>query len=196
MNTPAVQSDRPFMGICLGLQLLFEGGDENGGVEGLGIIPGRVGQFPAAPGLPVPHIGWNTLQQQRPSKLLASLTAQDRMYFVHSFRAVPQPENSDWVLATGGYGEDFVAAVNKGNVYASQFHPEKSGQAGLQLLQNFVAPDRASEPPPAPPSPDGTTPPAPLRSYPSVVVHRKTACHRSSMWSAGAGLLCYPKPNK
>jgi imidazole glycerol-phosphate synthase len=150
-----MQSDRPFLGICLGLQLLFEGGEENGGVEGLGIIPGRVGEFTAAPGLPVPHIGWNTIQQRRPSKVLSSVTAEDRMYFVHSFRAVPEASNDDWVLATGFYGEDFVASVNKGRVYATQFHPEKSGQAGLQLLQNFVTADSLSEPEQVPATPDG-----------------------------------------
>lgn len=152
-----MQSDRPFMGICLGLQLLFEGGDENGGVEGLGIIPGRVGEFAAAPGLPVPHIGWSTISQQRPSKLLSTVAAEDRMYFVHSFRAVPEASNNDWVLATGSYGEDFVAVVNKGNVYASQFHPEKSGKVGLQLLQNFVSADSIPEPSQLPESPVGAT---------------------------------------
>eukprot|EP00892_Ulva_mutabilis_P011236 jgi/Ulvmu1/8485/UM044_0019.1 len=150
-----IQADRPFMGICLGLQLLFNGGDENGGVEGLGIIPGRVREFTSAPGLPVPHIGWNTLAQRRPSRLLSAAAADERMYFVHSFRAVPEPENEEWVLATARYGEDFTAVVNRGNVHASQFHPEKSGQAGLQLLQNFVTLEAVPQPKAVPTTPEG-----------------------------------------
>jgi imidazole glycerol-phosphate synthase len=150
-----MQADRPFLGICLGLQLLFEGGDENGGVEGLGIIRGRVGEFTRAPGLPVPHIGWNTLTQRRPSKVLSAVAAEDRVYFVHSFRAIPEASNDAWVLATSNYGEEFVAAVNNGNVYASQFHPEKSGVAGLQLLQSFVTAEQLQEPEAVPEAPEG-----------------------------------------
>ena len=164
MTPHSVQADRPFMGICLGLQLLFDGGDENGGVEGLGIIPGRVGEFTAAPGAPVPHIGWNTLQQRRPSRLLSAAAATDRVYFVHSFRAVPDAANDDWVLATGHYGEDFVAVVNKGNVHASQFHPEKSGRVGLQLLDNFVNLEAVPEP--------KVVPEAPAGAPPALLLHR------------------------
>lgn len=169
---PRVQADRPFMGICLGLQLLFDGGDENGGVEGLGIIPGTVGEFTAAPGLPVPHIGWNTLAQQRPSRLLSATAATDRVYFVHSFRAVPSAENGDWVLATSRYGEDFVAAVAKGSVHASQFHPEKSGRVGLQLLENFVNLEVVPEPKVVPEVPAGMakpTPPPPPPTFRAAV---------------------------
>lgn len=152
-----MQADRPFMGICLGLQLLFDGGDENGGVEGLGLIPGRIAAFTPAPGLPVPHIGWNTIAQQRPSRLLSATSADDRLYFVHSFRAMPEAANEEWVLATASYGEDFVAVVNKGNVHASQFHPEKSGQAGLQLLKNFVTLEAVPQPKAVPPTPEGAS---------------------------------------
>lgn len=169
------------MGICLGLQLLFDGGDENGGVEGLGIIPGTVGEFTAAPGLPVPHIGWNTLAQQRPSRLLSAIAATDRVYFVHSFRAVPDAANADWVLATSRYGEDFVAAVAKGNVHASQFHPEKSGSVGLQLLENFVNLEAVPEPKVVPEAPAGAAPP--LRAVLRAVL-RSVPCGRSEL--AGA----------
>jgi len=137
-----VQSGRPFFGVCLGLQLLFDGSDENGGYEGLGIIPGKVGLFDPNMGLQVPHIGWNTLSQKRPSTLLGGV-GDKRLYFVHSYRATPSPENKDWVLATCDYGEPFVAAVGKGNVYACQFHPEKSGFAGLDILEGFLDPAAA-----------------------------------------------------
>ncbi|KAK9790518.1 hypothetical protein WJX73_005965 [Symbiochloris irregularis] len=108
-----IQAGRPFLGICLGLHMLFEGSDENGGVEGLGIIPGRVTRFEDYPGLPVPHIGWNTLEQRRPSSLLADLDHR-RVYFVHSYRATPSPGNEDWVLSTTEYGGPFVSAVQRG----------------------------------------------------------------------------------
>ena len=154
-----MQTNRPFFGICLGLQLLYDGGDENGGVEGLGIIPGRVGEFDRAAGLPVPHIGWSTLAQARPSRLLSTTAPHDRVYFVHSYRAVPEAGAAqEWVLATAQYGEEFVAAVNKGNVHACQFHPEKSGQVGQALLRNFLdyeqlqAPDEVAQPSPGAPA--------------------------------------------
>ncbi|EIE23742.1 glutamine amidotransferase/cyclase [Coccomyxa subellipsoidea C-169] len=132
-----IQAGRPFLGICLGMQLLFEGSDENGGVEGLGIIPGRVTQFDTSLGLPVPHIGWNTLEQRQQGRLLSQV-GDRRVYFVHSYRATPSPENADWVLATSHYGEDFISAVQKGEVSATQFHPEKSGAAGLAVIQSFM----------------------------------------------------------
>ena len=135
-----LREGRPFLGICLGLQLLFEGSDEGGGVEGLGVVPGRVEAFDAAAlGLPVPHIGWNGLREAaaEPSGLLKDV-GDRQVYFVHSFRAAPEPANSDWVLATSRYGEDFVAAVRQGDVHATQFHPEKSGDVGLGVLRNFV----------------------------------------------------------
>ncbi|KAL6756741.1 hypothetical protein V8C86DRAFT_2643894 [Haematococcus lacustris] len=134
-----IQSGRPFFGICLGLQLLFDGSEENGGCEGLGIIPGRITCFEPELGLPVPHIGWNTLQQQRPSPLLQGV-GDERVYFVHSYRAVPSPANQDWLLATCDYGKPFVAVVGQANAYASQFHPEKSGSAGLAILKSFLDP--------------------------------------------------------
>lgn len=133
-----LQSDRPFFGICLGLQLLFEGSEESGGCEGLGIIPGMVARFDASHGLPIPHIGWNTLDLTRPNPVLSGNDAARRVYFVHSFRAMPSDANADWVAATSAYGDRFVAAVNRGNIYATQFHPEKSGDAGLSILGAFL----------------------------------------------------------
>ena len=141
-----MQADKPFLGVCLGLQLLFDGGDENGGVEGLGIIPGRVGEFDRSKGLPVPHIGWNNLVQRRPSRLLSTVAPEDRVYYVHSYRAVPSDANADWVLATGQYGDEFVSVVQKGNVHACQFHPEKSGAVGQELLRNFLDLEQLQEP--------------------------------------------------
>jgi imidazole glycerol-phosphate synthase len=141
-----VQADRPFLGVCLGLQLLFDGGDENGGVAGLGVIPGRVGEFDRSKGMPVPHIGWNNLVQQRPSRLLSTVAPEERVYYVHSYRAMPSEENREWVLATGKYGEEFVSVVQKGSVHACQFHPEKSGAIGQEILRNFLDLERLEEP--------------------------------------------------
>uniref|UniRef100_A0A383VTI8 Imidazole glycerol phosphate synthase hisHF n=2 Tax=Tetradesmus obliquus TaxID=3088 RepID=A0A383VTI8_TETOB len=138
-----IQSGKPFFGICLGMQLLFEGSTESGGREGLGLIAGTVDHFDTSRGLPVPHIGWNTLDQLRASDLLASAAPSDRVYYVHSYRAMPQEANVDWVLATSYYGEDFVAAVCKGNAMATQFHPEKSGTLGLNILRGFLEPESA-----------------------------------------------------
>lgn len=130
-------ADRPFLGICIGLQSLFESSDESVGVAGLGVIPGAVRRFPAGD-LAVPHMGWNGLRVRRPSGLLDGLTDQ-RFYFVHSYRALVLPENADWVLAETDYGEGFISAVQRGQVAAVQFHPEKSGAAGLEVLRRFLA---------------------------------------------------------
>ncbi|GBF88110.1 imidazole glycerol phosphate synthase, chloroplastic [Raphidocelis subcapitata] len=140
-----IHGGKPFFGICLGLQLLFDGSDESGGHEGLGVIPGRVAHFGPGLGLPVPHIGWNTLEQRRGSALLGGVGAGERVYFVHSYRAMPTPANEDWVLSTTSYGEDFVSAVLKGNAMACQFHPEKSGATGLRILRSFLDPQPASD---------------------------------------------------
>ena len=99
---------KPFLGICLGLQLLFEGSEESGGCEGLSIIPGQVTRFDPALGLPIPHIGWNDLQQTRPSPLLAPVGNQ-RVYFVHSYRASASEKNKEWILSQTQYGEPFVS---------------------------------------------------------------------------------------
>ena len=132
-----IASGKPFMGVCLGLQLLFEGSEESGGIEGLGVIPGTVRRF-VGDDLVVPHIGWNTLDLKRDTGLLSDVPSGDRLYFVHSYRATPEPANKDWVLATCDYGGEFVAAVQKGEVMACQFHPEKSGDKGIGIFKNFL----------------------------------------------------------
>lgn len=147
-----LRAGRPFLGICLGLQILFEGSDESPETPGLGIIPGRIRRFSSA-GLSVPHMGWNAVRLQKPSGLFAGY-AGEPVYFVHSYRALPDAENADWQLALTDYGEPFLSAVQRGAVCAVQFHPEKSGQAGLALLRNFLA--GTSVPAPAIPLGDPT----------------------------------------
>ncbi len=135
---------RPYLGICIGLQTLFEGSDESPGVAGLGLIPGRIRRFDAA-GLSIPHMGWNDVRVERDSPLFADY-AGEKLYFVHSYRAEPSAENADWRLATTDYGESFLSAVQQGRVCAVQFHPEKSGAAGLRLLRHFLAGEESGRP--------------------------------------------------
>ena len=132
-----LRSGRPFLGICLGLQTLFEGSEESPGIPGLGIIKGRVGKIDDR-SVAVPHIGWNGIRIRRPSGLFSGYR-QEKLYFVHSYRAVAGEENSDWVLCTTDYGGEFISGVQRGDVAAFQFHPEKSGAAGLAMLRNFLA---------------------------------------------------------
>ncbi len=131
-----IKDNRPFLGICLGLQTLFESSQESLGVQGLGIIPGTVGRFNVKP-LSVPQIGWNGIKIRKQSALFNSFT-DEKLYFVHTYRAMPSEANRDWVLTTTDYGEEFISSVQKGNVSACQFHPEKSGAAGLKILGNFL----------------------------------------------------------
>lgn len=133
----AVASGLPYLGICLGMQFLFEGSDEMGEHEGLGILKGRVTRFPAFEDLKVPHMGWNTLVIQRESLLLRNMPPNPYAYFVHSYYCVPDDAND--VLISVNYGIPFTAAVERANVYGVQFHPEKSQQVGLQILRNFLA---------------------------------------------------------
>jgi imidazole glycerol-phosphate synthase subunit HisH len=132
-------SGRPFLGICVGLQLLFDYGEEGAGSPGLGILPGRVVRFAEAKvtGLKVPHMGWNRLvpAENCDIPLFKGLSADPFTYFVHSFYAVP--EDDDVVLARCTYGITFPAMVGRGNLFAVQFHPEKSQADGLQMLRNF-----------------------------------------------------------
>ncbi|KAM1873605.1 hypothetical protein ACFX13_007418 [Malus domestica] len=121
-----MEKDRPFLGICLGLQLLFESSEENGSVKGLGLIPGVVGHFDSSNGFRVPHIGWNALQIEKDSLILDDVGSH-HVYFVHSYRAMQSDENKDWVSSTCNYGDNFIASIRRGNVHAVQFHPEKSG---------------------------------------------------------------------
>jgi imidazole glycerol-phosphate synthase len=173
-----VRAGRPFLGICLGLQLLFEGSEENGGVQGLGLIPGTVRRFtcdrdPVTP-LPVPHIGWNDLSLPPtagpPAPFLSRVDGR-RVYFVHSFRAEPSPSNADWVAATSDYGGPFVAAVRKGDVCATQFHPEKSGRAGLDVLKGFLEGGEIGDAP----SSSGRAAPTPSRAA-GGLARRVIAC--------------------
>ncbi len=125
---------KPFLGICIGLQMLFEHGEE-GDTPGLGVLPGEVPRF-QVPGLKVPHIGWNDVAQARPHALWAQIPDRSRFYFVHSY--YPAPRDAELTAGTALYGKPFTCAVARDNIFAVQFHPEKSQSAGLQLLSNFV----------------------------------------------------------
>lgn len=125
-----------FLGICLGLQLLFERSDETPGVEGLGILKGEILRIPDHPGLKIPHMGWNSLDFQNDGRLFKNLSEHPYVYFVHSYYLKAAEE--DIVTATTEYSTHIHASVEKGNVFACQFHPEKSSDIGLQILKNFV----------------------------------------------------------
>lgn len=127
----------PFLGICLGLQLLFESSEETPGVEGLGILKGKVLRIPDKEGLKIPHIGWNSLKLSKNGRLFQGMTGEPYVYFVHSYYL--QAENPDIVKATTDYSTCIHASVEQGNVFACQFHPEKSSAVGLQILKNFAA---------------------------------------------------------
>lgn len=129
----AVSGGKPFLGICLGMQLLLEVGLENGQTSGLGFIPGVCRRIPDRTGLPVPHVGWNDLQIQQPSALTNRLQGE-AVYFVHSYYTDVEQEYLD---ATADYGFPVPAMIHKGSVFGCQFHPEKSGQVGLEILRNF-----------------------------------------------------------
>ncbi|XP_004500096.1 imidazole glycerol phosphate synthase hisHF, chloroplastic [Cicer arietinum] len=134
-----IEKDRPFLGICLGLQLLFESSEENGLIKGLGLIPGTVGRFDSSNGFRVPHIGWNALQVAKDSEILDDV-GNRHVYFVHSYRAMPSDDNKEWISSTCKYGDEFIASIRRGNVHAVQFHPEKSGDVGLSVLRRFLYP--------------------------------------------------------
>ena len=129
-----LHEDRPFFGICVALQALFDSSEEAPEESGLGIIPGRVKRFDTE--LAIPHIGWNGIKVQQPSRIFHGFSGQEKLYFVHSYH-VETSHTAD-VLTTTNYGCEFVSSVQKGNIIATQFHPEKSGKAGLKLLENFL----------------------------------------------------------
>jgi len=133
----AATRGKPFLGICIGMQMLFERGEE-GDTPGLGLLAGGVPRFPAArmAGLKVPHMGWNQVRQAKPHALWDGIASGERFYFVHSY--YPAPADAGLVAGTCEYGVSFTCAISRDNIFAVQFHPEKSQAAGLRLLSNFV----------------------------------------------------------
>lgn len=131
------ETGKPFLGICLGLQLLFERSDEAPGVAGLGILKGEIVRIPDDGGLKVPHIGWNSLKLQNDGRLFKGIDAEAYVYFVHSYYL--RAADPYIVKARTHYGVDIDASVEQGNVFATQFHPEKSSAVGLKILKNFAA---------------------------------------------------------
>lgn len=131
----AAGAGKPVLGICLGMQMLFEHSEENGHFDGLGLLPGTITRFSPKEGLKIPHMGWNTLHTRK--CVLFEAEENPCVYFVHSYcMAETSP---DWTTATCDYGQTFTAAVQRGSVMATQFHPEKSGDAGLNMLRRFAA---------------------------------------------------------
>ena len=133
----AADSGRPFLGICVGMQILFEESEEFGAVAGLGILPGRVRRFePGRERLKIPHMGWNTVEFRRRPEILTGIGDGSYVYFVHSYYV--DTDEDDIVATTTPYGHEFVSGVVRGNLFATQFHPEKSQTVGLRLLENFA----------------------------------------------------------
>lgn len=132
----AVASGKPFLGICLGLQLLFETGYEGGQHQGLGILPGEVVRFDLPSEFKVPHMGWNELKIVQPAPIYAGIDPGTHVYFVHSYYVIPRDKSV--IATTTDYGIEFCSSVWQGNLYATQFHPEKSQAAGLKMLRNFA----------------------------------------------------------
>ncbi len=127
----------PFLGICLGLQLMFESSDEAPGVKGLGLLPGKILRIPKKGDMKIPHMGWNDIKIKEGAKLFAGLEDHPYVYFVHSYYL--QADDPSIVAATTEYGVTIHASVEKDNIFACQFHPEKSSTVGLQILKNFIA---------------------------------------------------------
>jgi glutamine amidotransferase len=140
--TRAIAGGRPYLGLCLGLQVLFESSDEHGLTPGLGVLRGRVERFPANHPLHVPHIGWNQVRWRGEHPIAKQMPREDAYYFVHSYRVVAADAGN--LAGTTDYGGELISAVARGNVFAVQFHPEKSQSAGKRLLDAFAAWLRAS----------------------------------------------------
>ena len=132
-----VEKGIPFLGICLGLQLMFESSDEAPGVKGLGILPGKILRIPKQEDMKIPHMGWNNIKIKDGAKLFKGLEKDPYVYFVHSYYLEADDENI--IAATTEYGVTIHASVEKDNVFACQFHPEKSSTVGLQILKNFIS---------------------------------------------------------
>ena len=132
-----VEKKTPFLGICLGLQLLFDASEESPGVQGLGLLHGTIRRIPDAPGLTIPQIGWNNLSYPNPGRLFQGIPEGSFVYFVHSYYL--DAEDKSIVTATTPYGVTVEASVEKENLFACQFHPEKSSDTGMQILRNFLA---------------------------------------------------------
>lgn len=131
-----VESKKPFLGICLGLQLMFSESEETPGVKGLGIFKGKIVKIPEKPNLKIPHMGWNDIKLTKQSRVLKDLGEEPFVYFVHSYYL--QAEDENVVSAFTEYGSRLDIAVEHENVFATQFHPEKSGKTGLKILENFI----------------------------------------------------------
>jgi glutamine amidotransferase len=128
-----VKRNTPLLGVCLGLQLLFTSSEENGFYQGLDVIKGQVLRIP--PHYKVPHMGWNEVRPHPESRLFKGIPAGSYYYFIHSYYVAP--EDADWTAAVTDYGFDFTCAIEKNNIFATQFHPEKSSESGLHILKNF-----------------------------------------------------------
>ena len=131
-----IRQNKPLLGICLGLQLLFESSEETKGVKGLGILKGEILKIPDKSGFKIPHIGWNSLELSNNGRLFKGIDEKSYVYFVHSYYL--KAENPEIVKASTEYVEHIHASVEKNNIFACQFHPEKSGDVGLQILKNFA----------------------------------------------------------
>ncbi len=130
------ESGTPFLGICLGLQLLFEASDESPDAKGLGILKGRCVKIPPSDGVKIPHIGWNSITFPNPSPLFTGIEDGSFVYFVHSYYM--QPNDKSVITAVCDYSASLPVALSRGNIHATQFHPEKSGDVGLKILKNFI----------------------------------------------------------